>query len=133
VKHRHRPTFDASTSARSCSAGGIGKVGAGENERAHGRDSRSRRDLDPRFLDRVYKVPRGRAWIIETWNRDDWVARLLGRHWHEYSPPSVLHWFNPDGLRRLVNFIPIEKALKSTVDGSIDDLEKAFTQYCVKR
>jgi hypothetical protein len=31
------------------------------------------------------------------------------------------------------NLIPIEKALKSTADGSIDDLEKAFTQYCVKR
>jgi hypothetical protein len=31
------------------------------------------------------------------------------------------------------NLIPIEKALKSTLDWSIDDLEKAFTQYCLKR
>jgi len=48
-------------------------------------------------------------WFIETWNRDDWVARLLGRHWHEYSPPSVLHWFNPDGLRRLVSEFGFEQ------------------------
>src|SRR5262249_45645440 len=41
-------------------------------------------------------------WLIETWNRDDPSALLLGRHWHEYNPPSVLHWFNPAGLRRLV-------------------------------
>lgn len=40
-------------------------------------------------------------WLIETWNRESWTARVLGRHWHEYSPPSVLHWFSPEGLKRL--------------------------------
>lgn len=44
----------------------------------------------------------GGYWLIETWNRDSWIARLLGKHWHEYSPPSVLHWFSPDGLRGVV-------------------------------
>jgi SAM-dependent methyltransferase len=43
----------------------------------------------------------GGFWLIETWNRESWSARLLGRHWHEYSPPSVLHWFSPAGLARL--------------------------------
>ena len=27
--------------------------------------------------------------LIETWNVESWTARFLGRHWHEYSPPSV--------------------------------------------
>ena len=40
-------------------------------------------------------------WLIESWNRESWVARVLGEHWHEYSPPSVLHWFSPSGLNRL--------------------------------
>lgn len=40
-------------------------------------------------------------WLIETWNRESWTARVLGEHWHEYSPPSVLHWFSPEGLQRL--------------------------------
>lgn len=40
-------------------------------------------------------------WLIETWNSESWVARLLGQHWHEYSPPSVLHWFSPSGLNQL--------------------------------
>lgn len=48
-------------------------------------------------------------WLIETWNRDDWVARLLGRHWHEYNPPSVLHWFNPEGLRRIAGEFGFEQ------------------------
>ena len=40
----------------------------------------------------------GGFWLIETWDRESWPARLLGKHWHEYSPPSVLHWFSPAGL-----------------------------------
>ena len=44
----------------------------------------------------------GGCLLIESWNRSSLTARLFGRHWHEYSPPSVLHWFSPDSLRRLV-------------------------------
>jgi SAM-dependent methyltransferase len=39
--------------------------------------------------------------LVETWDRDSLSARWLGRHWHEYSPPSVLHWFSADSLSRL--------------------------------
>lgn len=45
----------------------------------------------------------GGFWLIETWNRQSWIARLLDSHWHEYSPPSVLHWFSPEGLKLLVS------------------------------
>ena len=40
-------------------------------------------------------------WLIETWNKDSWAARLFGQSWHEYSPPSVLHWFSPTTLKTL--------------------------------
>jgi len=43
----------------------------------------------------------GGFWLIETWNPESWSARVFGRHWHAYSPPSVLHWFSPAGLERL--------------------------------
>ncbi len=43
----------------------------------------------------------GGLWLIETWNRASWTARLFGQRWHEYSPPTVLHWFSADGLARL--------------------------------
>lgn len=52
----------------------------------------------------------GGFWLIETWNRQSITARLLGQHWHEYSPPSVLHWFSPKELRQLMaqfDFVPI--------------------------
>ena len=38
--------------------------------------------------------------LIEYWRRDAWIARALGTRWHEYSPPSVLHWFTRDSLDR---------------------------------
>jgi SAM-dependent methyltransferase len=48
------------------------------------------------------RTSRNGWWLVETWDRDSLTATLLGRHWHEYSPPSVLHWFSRRGLRSLV-------------------------------
>lgn len=42
-------------------------------------------------------------WLIESWNRASLPARLLGSAWHEYSPPSVLHWFSPKDLTKLAD------------------------------
>lgn len=39
--------------------------------------------------------------LVETWDRESRTARLFGKRWHEYSPPSVLHWFSRDGLASL--------------------------------
>jgi SAM-dependent methyltransferase len=39
--------------------------------------------------------------LVETWDRESRVARLFGKSWHEYSPPSVVQWFSQDGLSAL--------------------------------
>lgn len=44
--------------------------------------------------------PRGHL-LIETWNRSSWTAKLFGKNWHEYSPPTVLQWFDLKGLQEL--------------------------------
>jgi len=44
----------------------------------------------------------GGYWLIETWNRESWTARMFRESWQTYSPPSVLHWFSIMGLRILV-------------------------------
>lgn len=36
--------------------------------------------------------------LVETWNFQSCLAKLWGKNWHEYSPPTVLHWFNPQSL-----------------------------------
>ena len=40
--------------------------------------------------------------LVETWNSQSRMARWLGRRWHEYSPPNVLHYFSPDSLDALM-------------------------------
>ncbi len=47
--------------------------------------------------------------LIETWNRDSISARLFGKNWHEYSPPSVLHWFSKTGLTSFLNGLGFER------------------------
>jgi len=46
--------------------------------------------------------------LIETWDRESWTARLSGQRWHEYSPPSVLHWFSRAGVARLAKAAELE-------------------------
>lgn len=36
--------------------------------------------------------------IIETWNRKSLIAKIFGWKWHEYNPPTVIHWFSPKSL-----------------------------------
>ncbi len=43
----------------------------------------------------------GGYWLIETWDCKSLSARLFGRHWHEYSPPSVLQCFSRKSLVKL--------------------------------
>jgi len=44
----------------------------------------------------------GGFWLIETWNRESWIARILGKYWHEYTPPGVLNVFSPTDLSLLI-------------------------------
>ena len=47
--------------------------------------------------------------LIETWNKESWTARVFGKSWHEYSPPSVLHWFSRESLRRVVEALGFQE------------------------
>jgi SAM-dependent methyltransferase len=61
--------------------------------------------VDPgRALQKAAQAVRpGGQLLIETWDRSSWTARLCGKGWHEYSPPSVLHWFSRAGLTQLAH------------------------------
>lgn len=55
-----------------------------------------------RAFERAQRLTRpGGFWLVETWDSASLTARALGRRWHEYSPPSVLHMFTRASLSRL--------------------------------
>lgn len=47
--------------------------------------------------------------LIETWNRESFLARIFGKNWHEYSPPSVLQYFSLDGLTEFLQDFDFER------------------------
>jgi len=66
---------------------------------------------DPRrALEQAAKLTRaGGFWLIETWNSASLTARVFGTHWHEYNPPSVLHFFSHRSVERLVRQFGFER------------------------
>lgn len=39
--------------------------------------------------------------LVESWNMKSLVARVLGKYWHAYNPPSVVNWFSDESLTKL--------------------------------
>ena len=64
-----------------------------------------------RALSSVRELTRaGGVCLIEYWRRESTLARAFGTRWHEYSPPSVLHWFTRTSLDAAMaarGFVPI--------------------------
>ena len=69
-------------------------------------------DLQRAFAIAAAATKPGGFWLIETWNRESWTAKLLGPGWHEYSPPSVLHWFSPRDLAQLAQQFGFEEVAR---------------------
>ena len=49
-----------------------------------------------------YLNPNGLV-LIETWNKDSWTAKMFGKHWHQYSPPSTLNYYSKKTLNHFMN------------------------------
>ena len=50
--------------------------------------------------------------LVESWDRSSLIARIMGKNWHEYSPPSVVNWFNDKTLAQLFNYYGFELLAK---------------------
>ena len=73
-------------------------------------------------------------WLIETWNRDSWTAKISGQNWHEYSPPSVLHWFSPQDLEQIANQLGFYKVASGRPSKWINGAHvKSLLRYKLKR
>jgi SAM-dependent methyltransferase len=50
--------------------------------------------------------------LVESWDVESTVARLMGKNWHEYCPPSVAHWFSDKTLSTLFKYYGFELIAK---------------------
>ena len=61
----------------------------------------------------------GGFWLLEAFNPHSFVGRLMGKHWHDYHPPSTLHWFSPGSLRLLLGRHGLEQVASGRAPKSI--------------
>ncbi|MBT2160158.1 class I SAM-dependent methyltransferase [Zobellia barbeyronii] len=47
--------------------------------------------------------------LIESWDRSSISAKIFGKNWHEYAPPSVLHWYSVESLTNFLKTFGFEK------------------------
>lgn len=50
--------------------------------------------------------------LVESWDMNCLAARFFGASWHEYCPPSVVHWFSDDTLKQLFKYYGFELIAK---------------------
>lgn len=55
-------------------------------------------DMDISMRNVAAKVKEGGYVLVETWDKNSWMARLFGSSWHEYSPPTTLNYFSKKSL-----------------------------------
>lgn len=58
-------------------------------------------DLDKALLKVNHLLKEGGTVIVESWDINSIFAKIMGKYWHEYSPPSVVNWFSDDTLTQL--------------------------------
>lgn len=54
----------------------------------------------------------GGSVLIETWDSASYSARVLGKRWHEYSPPSAIHYFCRQSLDQFMAAINLQRIAK---------------------
>lgn len=65
-------------------------------------------DLDKAMVNISKLLNQNGLVLVESMDMNSIVARMFGKSWHEYCPPSVLHWFSDKTLNQLFNFYGFE-------------------------
>lgn len=50
--------------------------------------------------------------LVESWDMKSFTAKIMGKYWHEYCPPSVLNWYSDKTLIGLFNYHKFELIAK---------------------
>lgn len=50
--------------------------------------------------------------LVESWDMNSLAAKMMGKYWHEYCPPSVLNWYSDRTLTELFQYHNFELVAK---------------------
>lgn len=90
-------------------------------------------DIQTAFATASQHTKPGGFWLIETWNCKSWMAKIFRQNWHEYSPPSVLHWFSPKSLAQFCGRYGFQEVARGRPTKQISGAHaKSLLQYKLK-
>lgn len=65
-------------------------------------------DLDKAMQNIAQLSRQGGLVLVESWDMKCLAARFFGSNWHEYCPPSVVHWYSDKTLNQLFAYYGFE-------------------------
>ena len=77
--------------------------------------------------------------IVESWDMKSFAARIMGKNWHEYCPPSVITWFSDKTLTRLFGYYGFELIAKGrpvkriNINHGLTLFDESFPKFPLKR
>ncbi len=77
--------------------------------------------------------------LVESWDMNSFMAKMMGSNWHEYSPPSVINWFSDDTLQQLFNYHGLSLVAKGhpskkiNINHGISLVDESFPKFIFKK
>ncbi len=77
--------------------------------------------------------------LVESWDMKSWAARVMGKSWHEYCPPSVITWFSDETLKKLFTYYGFELVAKGrpkkriNINHGLSLLDESLPRFIFKK
>jgi SAM-dependent methyltransferase len=77
--------------------------------------------------------------MVESWDMKSFIARVMGKNWHEYCPPSVVTWFSDSTLIQLFEYYGFKLKAKGrpvkriNINHGISLFDESFPKFPFKK
>ena len=77
--------------------------------------------------------------LVESWDMESTVARLSGKNWHEYCPPSVITWFSDETLEQAFLYYGLHHVAtgrpskRINVNHGLSLIDESFPKFIFKK
>lgn len=96
-------------------------------------------DVDKALATSATLLKKGGYVIVESWDMDSYAARLQGKNWHEYCPPSVTNWYSDKTLNQAFEYHGFEFVDKGrpvkriNINHGISLVDESFPKFIFKK
>lgn len=96
-------------------------------------------DLDKSLLTISSLLNKDGLVMVESWDMKSLAAKIQGKNWHEYCPPSVITWFSDKTLDQLFNYYGFELVAKGrpvkriNINHGLSLVDESFPNFPLKK